>query len=59
MSINNEQELDSRIRNFLERKTKRFPELTKIEGTQERIGIATKAQADFSEWLYPPTRHTH
>ena len=59
MSINNDHELDARIHSFLERKTKRFPELAKLEAAQERSGLMVKIQSSLSDWFHPVPRRAH
>jgi hypothetical protein len=59
MSITSDQELDARIHSFLERKTKRFPDLAKIEAEQERSGLLVKIQGNVSEWFHPQPRQAH
>lgn len=53
MSITNDQELDNRIHDFLERKTQRFPELAKLDAEQERTGLLVKIQSNVSGWFHP------
>lgn len=58
-AINNDQELDARINSFIERKTKRFPDLAKVEANQERSSVFVKVQSNMSDWFHPTLRRAH
>lgn len=58
-TISNDSELDARISSFIDRKTKRFPEIANLEAEQERSGLLIKIQSNVSDWFHPVPRRAH